>query len=85
MNNSTVIGRVQPDRIETFPEQLAERVAGLIGQGELRPGQQLDPRVIGPQFGASDQSARRAFRILVQRGLVTIRPSRGAYVSGGRG
>ena len=60
---------------------IADRVAGDIASGRLRPGQQLPPqRVFARQRGIAGSTAGRVYAELVRRGLVVGEIGRGTFV-----
>ena len=50
--------------------------------GRYKPGERLIPEEIAAEIGMSRMPVREAFRRLDAQGLVTLRPNRGAVVSG---
>ncbi|WP_405949344.1 PLP-dependent aminotransferase family protein [Streptomyces prunicolor] len=61
--------------------RIADRVAGDIASGRLRPGQQLPPqRVFARQRGIAGSTAGRVYAELVRRGLVVGEVGRGTFV-----
>lgn len=77
---SVTVDPVLADSIDTFPEQIAVKLEAAIRAGVYRPGQRLDAREIGAQYGASRRSTSRAFHLLAPKGYVLIRPNSGAFV-----
>jgi GntR family transcriptional regulator, transcriptional repressor for pyruvate dehydrogenase complex len=72
-------GRSSSDAIVTA---LAERMVS----GELAPNDRLPPeRQLAVEFGVSRPVIREALRALVERGLIDVEPSRGAFVRADRG
>ncbi len=72
--------------VEPFPDTLylriADRLAGLIEKGTLRPGQRLPSvRALCLQENVSLATAVHALRLLEDRGLVVARPRSGYFVS----
>ncbi len=62
--------------------ELANRVAGAIARGELRPGDALPPeRSLAARTGLSRTTVRKAAEELASRGLVTSRLGSGTYVA----
>ena len=54
--------------------------------GELAPNDRLPPeRQLAAEFGVSRPLIREALRALVERGLIDVEPSRGAFVRDGSG
>jgi GntR family transcriptional repressor for pyruvate dehydrogenase complex len=67
---------------ETLPEQIADRIAGLIGSGTLRPGARLpSERELARIFGVSRLAVREAAHRLEARGLVVVRRGAGSFVA----
>ncbi len=61
-------------------EEVAERLRGLITEGELAPGARLNERVLCERLGVSRTPLREAFRMLAAERLVELSPNRGASV-----
>jgi DNA-binding GntR family transcriptional regulator len=59
---------------------VAERLRGLIVEGELLPGSRLSERQLCERLGVSRTPLREALRRLAHDGLVALEPNRGAYV-----
>lgn len=62
-------------------EQLAERIAVAVMQGELAPGERVREQDLSAHFGVSRGPVREALRILEGDGFVRIEPYRGATVT----
>lgn len=61
--------------------QLADVIAERIGRGELGPGERLPSEVeLADEYGIARLTARRAVRLLVERGVVRTLPGKGSYV-----
>ena len=61
--------------------QVADRVAGLIEGGTLRPGERIPSvRKLSGQLSVSVTTVLEAYRLLEDRGLVEPRPQSGFYV-----
>lgn len=71
------------DAIDRRPlhTEVAERLRGLIVQGELAPGDRLNERVLAERFNISRTPLREAIKILALEGLVRLLPNRGAEVT----
>ncbi len=72
------------DRESGIPayEQIAERLAGLIGSGRLTVGDRLPPeRDLAVWVGVSRMTARAAFGSLAHRGLLERDVGRGTFVA----
>ncbi|HZK67298.1 MAG TPA: FadR/GntR family transcriptional regulator [Chloroflexota bacterium] len=79
MFNESDVAPVTRDRLY---EQVAQRIQELILADERPPGSKIPTeREMGEQFGVSRTVIREALKALSERGLVTIRPGRGAYVA----
>ncbi|OAI83057.1 GntR family transcriptional regulator [Agrobacterium pusense] len=67
------------------PETVADRIAGVLREaisgGELRGGVALRQDELAARFGFSRMPVRDALRLLESEGLVTIHPTRGAFVA----
>lgn len=60
---------------------IADRIAGDIASGRLRPGQRLPPqRVFARRCGIAGSTAGRVYAELVRRGLVVGEVGRGTFV-----
>jgi GntR family transcriptional regulator, transcriptional repressor for pyruvate dehydrogenase complex len=67
-------------------DSMASALAERVISGELAPGDRLSSeRQLAFEFGASRPMVREALRSLVERGLIDIRPGRGAFVRGDSG
>lgn len=74
--------RFDPDSVVPLYVQAADYVAGLIGSGELRPGQKLPAeRDLATEWGVGYLTARRAMRELKERGLVVSRVGKGTFIA----
>ncbi|MFF7970630.1 aminotransferase class I/II-fold pyridoxal phosphate-dependent enzyme [Streptomyces sp. NPDC007905] len=61
--------------------RIADRIAGDIGRGRLRPGQRLPPqRAFARRHGVAASTAGRVYAELVRRGLVVGEVGRGTFV-----
>lgn len=67
--------------IWTLPEQIADDLGAAIARGELASGDRLVEQEIAGTYGVSRGPVREALRLLSARGLATIYPRRGAYVT----
>ena len=64
------------------PRNVVEHLQGLILQGELKSGERLPAqRELAEQLGVSRPSLREALTVLETKGLVTVRPGSGVFVS----
>lgn len=62
-------------------QEVAEKIATLIGEGVLRPGERVSSlRRVAEQYGVSLTTAIQAFILLEDRGLVEARPKSGFFV-----
>lgn len=69
-----------PDR-QGLPEALADHLQGEILDQVMPPGHRLPTEVeLANRYGVSRTVVREAARLLVQRGLVSVRPGRGMTV-----
>lgn len=80
------------DRLDRFtqavmhrPQTVAEQVAGIlreaIADGSLKPGTALRQDELAARFGFSRMPIRDALRQLDAEGIVSIHPTRGAFVA----
>jgi DNA-binding transcriptional MocR family regulator len=61
--------------------EVADRVAGLIDKGTLRPGQKVPSvRKLSAQLKVSISTVLQAYRLLEDRGRIVARPQSGYYV-----
>lgn len=73
-------GTTFPISRSSLPEAAAERLRGLIIEGQLAPGTRLNERELSERLGVSRTPLREAFRMLASDGLVVQLPNRGAQV-----
>jgi DNA-binding GntR family transcriptional regulator len=66
----------------TIPEQIANRLAAAIVNGEYKDGERLREQELAEAFGVSRGPVREALRALERYGLAILLPRRGAYVVG---
>ena len=63
-------------------EDIVAQIYGLIRDGTLKPGDQLpSERELAQRFNVSRASVREAIRILGMRGMLSIRPGAGTFVT----
>ena len=67
--------------IPTLPLQIADRITTSIVEECLKPGERLKEVEIASAFNVSRATIREALRLLESRGLVSIIPQRGAFVT----
>ena len=71
--------------VELFPPNLAQaatrQLRDEILSGALQPGERLIEKQVNQRFSISGSSARGAFRLLAQQGLVEHLPRRGTRVT----
>ncbi len=60
---------------------LAGQIEDLVLSGEILPGAKLDEQGLAQRFQVSRTPVREALRQLASRGLVELRPNRGAFVA----
>lgn len=66
---------------QTLYTDVADRVAGLIDRGTLRPGQKAPSvRKLSAQLKVSISTVLQAYRLLEDRGRIVARPQSGYYV-----
>lgn len=65
---------------QSLPEQIAERIATQIIDGELEPGSRLIEESLAEEFGTSRAPIREAMYILTLQGLIERIPRKGAIV-----
>lgn len=66
----------------TIPEQIANRLAAAILNGEYRDGERLREQELAETHGVSRGPVREALRALERYGLAILLPRRGAYAVG---
>lgn len=73
---------IQPVSLQRLYQQIADRIAVLISDGEFKLGSRLPPeRDLAVQFGVSRPTVREALIALEIAGLVEVRTGSGAYVT----
>jgi GntR family transcriptional repressor for pyruvate dehydrogenase complex len=61
------------------------RLAGLLNQGRLKPGDRLPAeRTLSGRMGVSRATLREALRVMQLRGLIVSRRGAGNYIAGGK-
>jgi DNA-binding GntR family transcriptional regulator len=65
----------------TLSAKVHSRLAEDIIKGKFAPGERLDEQMLADMMGVSRTPVREALRQLASRGLVQMRPMRGAVVS----
>lgn len=65
---------------QSLPEQIAERIATQIIEGEIEPGSRLIEESLSEEFGTSRAPIREALYILTLQGLIERTPRKGAVV-----
>jgi GntR family transcriptional repressor for pyruvate dehydrogenase complex len=69
------------DSVRTSGDAIASTLAERVLSGQLAPNERLAPeRQLALEFGVSRPIVREALRALVERGLIDVEPSRGAFV-----
>ncbi len=67
-------------RALTIPEQIVNRVAAAIVNGDYRDGERLLEQDLAQTYGVSRGPVREALRALERYGLAILKPRRGAFV-----
>ena len=67
--------------LRTLPIQISDQISEKIIDGSFESGERLREVELAESFGVSRATIREALRLLEQRGLVQIRPQRGAHVT----
>jgi GntR family transcriptional repressor for pyruvate dehydrogenase complex len=71
------------DPVRTSGDAIASALAERVLSGEFAANDRLPPeRQLALEFGVSRPIIREALRALVERGLIDVEPSRGAFVRG---
>lgn len=64
-------------------DTVVEQILALIESGKLKPGDQLPgERELVEQFRVGRATVREALRILESQGVISVRPGKGAFVTG---
>lgn len=79
--NDFVAINVETIRPETVADRIARVLREAISGGELRSGVALRQDELAARFGFSRMPVRDALRLLESEGLVTIHPTKGAFVA----
>jgi GntR family transcriptional regulator, transcriptional repressor for pyruvate dehydrogenase complex len=67
---------------ERLYEQVADYIEELVSSGQLRPGDKLPPeRELAETLRVARGVVREAVKVLAARGLVTVKPGLGTYIS----
>ena len=67
---------------ERLYEQVADYIEGLVSNGQLRPGDKLPPeRELAETLRVARGVVREAVKVLAVRGLVTVKPGLGTFIS----
>jgi len=66
-------------------EEVIVRLAGLLHQGRLKPGDRLPPeRALAQRMRVSRATLREALRVMQLRGLIVSRQGAGNFIAGGK-
>lgn len=68
-------------RTETLSEQVSDYIQNAIVRGELKPGESITEASIVEKLQVSRAPIREALRTLAVKGLVTVVPRKGVFVS----
>lgn len=66
--------------MQSLQDRIRESVIAAIQGGELKPGAQIDEKLLAEQFESSRTPVREALLMLAAQGLVTIAPRAGMFV-----
>lgn len=69
------------DAAPDLTERTAETLRGLVVDGDLTPGAQVNEVALSERLGISRNTLREAARILVHEGILERRPHRGVFVA----
>jgi len=69
-------------RALTIPEQIVNRLAAAIVNGDYQDGERLREQELAEAYGVSRGPVREALRALEHYGLAILKPRRGAFVVG---
>lgn len=76
--------QMQHDRPVRLYERVADDIAGMIAGGVMQPGDRLPSvRELRRRQNVSLATVLEAYRLLEDRGLITVRPQAGHYVTSG--
>lgn len=65
---------------QTYSEQVADYIRGLILSGELAPGSAVEEAAVAKQLSISRAPVREAMQILVREGLIDAHPQKRKHV-----
>ena len=68
------------EKLKNIAQFIAEKLEGMILQGELGPGTRLIQTDVAADFGVSRLPVRDAFALLIKKDLVVALPRRGVMV-----
>lgn len=68
-------------RLQTLPEQIAERIYAAIVAGEFAPGDRIREESLAEAYQVSRGPIREALRILEKDSVIRMLPNRGAHVT----
>ena len=71
-------GRIQRTQLH---DEVLRKLGGLILRGELVPGSRVDERALCERLGISRTPLREGLKVLASRGLVELKPNRGAWIA----
>jgi DNA-binding transcriptional MocR family regulator len=72
---------VLTDKTQKLYQEVADKVAGLMDSGTLRPGQKIPSvRKLSQQFKVSISTVLQAYRLLEDQGRIEAKPQSGYYV-----
>lgn len=66
--------------MQSLQDRIRESVIAAIQAGELRPGAQIDEKMLAERFDSSRTPVREALLMLAAQGLVSIAPRAGMFV-----
>src|SRR5262245_18202530 len=69
-----------PEKTMFRYEEIADRVAGMIEKGTIRPGERIPSvRMLSSETGVSESTVLQAYMTLENRGLIEAKPQSGFY------
>lgn len=72
---------IQPVKRTRAYEEIVSQLTEMIRKGELKPGDKLPPeRDLATAFGVGRPTLRQAFTVLIQAGVLEVRPGSGVYL-----
>lgn len=74
------MGHIEILKSKSLSSALQEQIEHMILDGQFAPGDRINEYALGTRFGISRGPIREACRALAEKGLVELKPNRGAFV-----